>query len=235
MKKIAFLGSYDKLDMMIYLAKIMTVIGKRILIIDGTVMQKSKYTVPALDTMALSYITEFEGIDVAVGFKNSRNLFANLGVNSYEELKYDIVMYDIDTFPGYINFELQNTYKTYFVTAFDNYSLKRGLETLIGLDEPVKMTKILFSRNNLKEEDEYLDFLAKDYPVDWAKEKIYFPFDLGDQSVINENQRLARIKFKFLTSQYKDALAYLTEEILLDENVSSREIRNIIRKIEKGA
>ncbi len=235
MKKIAFLGSYDKTDFLLYLSKIMTVIGKRILIIDGTVMQKAKYTVPAIDTMAMSYITEFEGIDVAVGFKSLKAIRNNFGATSDSELRYDIVLIDIDTFPGYINFEVQDSYKKYFVTAFDNYSLKRGLETLIGLDEPVKMTKILFSRDMIKEEDEYLEFLAKDSPVEWEKEKIYFPFDRGDQSVINENQRLAKIKFKYLTSQYKDSLTYLAEEILLEDNVPSREVKNAVRRIEKGA
>lgn len=235
MKKIAFLGSYDKTDFLLYLSKIMTLLGKRILIVDGTVMQKGKYTVPAIDTMAMAYITEFEGIDFAIGFKNLMSLRASLGITTDAEMRYDIVLFDIDTFPGFINFELNSADKFYFVTGFDNYSLKRGLETLIGLDEPIKMTKILFSRDMLKEEDEYLEFLAKDSPVEWEKEKIYFPFDRGDQSVINENQRLQRIKFRYLTAQYKDSLAYLAEEILLDYNISSREIRNVIRRIEKEA
>ena len=235
MKKIAFLGSYDKTDFLLYLSKIMTLLGKRILIVDGTVMQKARYTVPTIESLSMSYITEFEGIDVAIGFKNLRSLMASLGATSVDNMSYDIVLFDIDTFPGFINFELNTADKYYFVTAFDNYSLKRGLETLIGLDEPIKMTKILFSRDMLKEEDEYLDFLSKESPVEWEKEKIYFPFDRGDQSVINENQRLQRMKFRYLTSQYKDSLAYLAEEILLDYNISSREIRNVVRRIEKEA
>lgn len=235
MKKIAFIGSYDKLDMLIYIGKIMTTLGKRVLIIDGTVIQKSRYTVPTIEKGVPGYVTDFEGVDVAVGFKELGMLLSYLGIRSIEEVRYDIVLVDVDTFAGFMRYELTNCYKNYFVTGFDNYTLKRGMEVLTRMSEPIKMEKIFYSRNQSREEDEYFEFLAKDCPVEWTKEKIYFPFDQGDQSVINENQRLQRIKFKFLTSQYKDSLAYLTEEILLDENVSSREIKNVVRRIEKGA
>ena len=40
MKKIAFIGAYDKTDFLLYVAKIMTVLGKKVLIIDSTIMQK---------------------------------------------------------------------------------------------------------------------------------------------------------------------------------------------------
>ena len=38
MKKIAFIGSYDKTDFLLYVAKIMTVLGKKVLIIDSTII-----------------------------------------------------------------------------------------------------------------------------------------------------------------------------------------------------
>ena len=65
-------------------------------------------------------------------------------------------------------------------------------------------------------------------------EKIYFPFERGDQSIIFENQRTSRIKFKNLSSQYKDSLVYLASGLLEAEGVSSGEIRRAVRKIEKG-
>ena len=36
MDKIAFIGSYDKADMIIYVAKILTFLGKKVLVIDAT-------------------------------------------------------------------------------------------------------------------------------------------------------------------------------------------------------
>lgn len=49
--------------------------------------------------------------------------------------------------------------KNYFVTSFDAFSLKKGLEIINTIEEPISMTKVLFSREMLKEEDDYLNFL----------------------------------------------------------------------------
>ena len=40
------------------------------------------------------------------------------------------------------------------------------------------------------------EFLAKDYNIEWNEEKIYFPFEIGDQTTIAENQRVSKIKLK---------------------------------------
>ena len=137
--------------------------------------------------------------------------------------------YNID---GFNNFKIEECQKKYFVTSFDNYSLKKGLEVLSELKDVVSLTKILFAQNNLKEEDDYLNFLALGYKVIWNEYRIYFPIENGDLSVIHENQRLAKIKFKKLSIQYKDGLAYLANEILGD--VSESQLRRTIKVIEKG-
>ena len=234
MKKIAFIGSYDKTDFLLYVAKIMTVLGKKVLIIDSTIIQKAKYVVPVIHPTK-TYVTEFEEIDVAVGFTDMDEIRAYLGYNSIEEFPYDYCLLDIDTYDGYCDFEAQKAIKNYFVTSFDVYSLKRGIEALSGLQQKITLTKILFSKDMLQEEDEYLEFLAMTCNVEWEKEKIYLPFDRGDQSVIIENQRTSKINFRNLSAQYKDGLIFLTEGILEQEGIGSGEIRRAVRKIEKGA
>ena len=234
MKKIAFIGSYDKTDFLLYVAKIMTVLGKKVLIIDSTIIQKAKYVVPVIHPTK-TYVTEFEEIDVAVGFTDMDEIRAYLGYNSIEEFPYDYCLLDIDTYDGYCDFEAQEAIKNYFVTSFDVYSLKRGIEALSGLQQKITLTKILFSKDMLPEEDEYLEFLAMTCNVEWEKEKIYLPFDRGDQSVIIENQRTSKINFRNLSAQYKDGLIFLTEGILEQEGIGSGEIRRAVRKIEKGA
>ena len=233
MKKIAFVGSYEKTDFLLYVAKIMTVLGKRILLVDASIIQKAKYVVPVIHPTT-TYITEFEGIDVAVGFSDLEEIRNYLGVSTLDELPYDYVLVDIDTYKGYIDYHADEAIKKYFVTSFDVYSLKRGIEALSGIEMPTTFTKILFSKDMLQEEDEYLEFLAMSCNVEWEKEKIYFPFERGDQSVIIENQRTARINFRNLSAQYKDGLIFLVEGILEQEGIGGGEIRKAIRKIEKG-
>ena len=65
MKTVGFIGGYDKLDLMLYVAKILTLSEKRVLLIDASTMQKTRYVVPAISPTT-SYVTEFEGFDVAV-------------------------------------------------------------------------------------------------------------------------------------------------------------------------
>ena len=90
--------------------------------------------------------------------------------------------------------------KKYFVTGFDSYSLKRGLEILAGMGETLELKKVLFSKNISYEEEEYFNYLALGTKVKWDDETIYFPLEQGDQGVIIENQMVQKIKFKKLTT-----------------------------------
>lgn len=231
MKKIGFIGAYDKTDLIVYIAKILTTLNRKVLVIDSTVNQKARYIVPAINPTT-TYITDFEDIDIAVGFTNLEDIKKYLGISAEQEMEYDIALIDTDSLEGFQSFELETAHKNYFVTSFDNYSLKKGLEVLIGLQNVVSLTKVLFSKEMLKEEDDYLNFLSLGYKVAWNEYKIYFPIENGDLTVIYENQRLAKIKFRKLSIQYKDGLAYLAEEILGD--VSGSNIRKTIKMIEKG-
>ena len=231
MKKIGFIGAYDKTDLIIYVAKILTVLKYKVLVIDSTINQKARYIVPAINP-AVKYVTEFEAIDIAVGFENIADIKMYLGLAEEQEIEYDIVLVDTDNYKGFEEFELKEASKNYFVTSFDNYSLKKGLEVLAGLDEPISLTKVYFSKEMLKEEDDYLNFLSLGYKVIWNEYRLYFPIENGDLSVIYENQRVSKIKLKKLSVQYKDGLAYLAEEIL--GNVSGSNVRRAIKAIERG-
>ena len=91
---------------------------------------------------------------------------------------------------------------------------------------------MLFSEEASKANDDYLNFLSLGYKIVWSGYNIYFPIENGDLSVIYENQRVAKIKFKKLSIQYKDSLSEMAEEILGDVNSSS--VRRAVKTIEKG-
>lgn len=232
MKKIGLIGAYDKTDFILYIAKILSILGKSVIVIDTTISQKAKYVVPVINPTK-SYLTEYETIDVAVGFKKMDEMREYLGLQDGEEIQYDYALIDIDSPEAFEDYNMKEATASFFVTSFDLYSLKRGLEILSGLQDNIKMTKVLFSKNMLKEDDEYLDFLSLNYKVEWEKEKIYFPFDQGDQSIIIENQRTAKIKLKNLSTTYKEGLLSMVTHVSPETSYS--EARKALKVAEKGA
>ena len=229
MQTIGFIGAYDKTDLILYLAKILTTLKYKVLIVDTTVTQKARYIVPAINPTK-KYITEFERIDVAVGFDSFLDIKNYIGINDVVALEYDFALVDIDNAENVERFNVVQNSKNFFVTGFDVYSLKRGLEALSELKDTIKLIKILFSEKMLKEEDEYLNYLALGHKIEWEELKLCFPLELGDKSVIIENQIISRIKLRNLSEQYKEGLIYIIENIT-NQNIAN--IRKAFKTIEK--
>lgn len=70
MKTIGFIGAYDKTDFIIYVAKVLAALDRKVLIIDNTLTQKARYVVPVINPTK-AYVTEFEQVDVAVRLQKS--------------------------------------------------------------------------------------------------------------------------------------------------------------------
>lgn len=231
MKKISFIGCYDKIDLILYVAKILVAMDKKVLVVDNTINQKAKYVVPVIKPTKV-YVTNFEEIDVAVGFNNFDEIKEYLGINLDSELPYEIIMLDIDSYEGIVNFNINNDSQNYFVTGFDLYSLKKGLEILSGLTNVLNLTKILFSDTMSKDDDDYLNYLSLGYKIIWGEEIIYLPIGVGDQSVIIENQRVSKIKFKKLSTQFKETIIYIAENILEEDEYTK--MKRAFKQIEKN-
>ncbi len=224
MKKIGFIGAFEKTDLIVYTAKILTEAGKRVLVIDTTVLQKARYIVPAIAPTKF-YVTEYEKIDIAVGFEDLESVSKYLGDI---EFNYDIILLDIDSPEMFDSFQMSNSEKLYFVTAFDNFSLRKGIEIIGNMRPKLRMTKILFERDITEENDEYLNLLSLTFSIEWEKEKFYFPYDQGDLTEIIQNQRVSKIKFRNLSDQYRDSLGLLAQEIIPETR------SGLIRKIMKN-
>lgn len=232
MKTIGFIGAYDKTDLIIYIARILTAMNKRVLVIDTTFLQKAKYIVPAISP-AKTYITTYEDIDITVGFYDYYSIKSYLGISEQANLDYDYIFIDIDSYECLESFNIQMADKNYFVTGLDVYTLRRGLEILSGLQERLDLTKVLFAKNLSYDEEEYFNFLSLGAKVNWSEETIYFPFEQGDAGVIIQNQMVQKIKFKKLTELYKGSLMYIASE-LLESQQEQNELRKVFKQLEKG-
>lgn len=230
MKNICFIGTFDKLDLILYLSKILKGLGKKILVIDSTNLQKAKFIVPTINPTQ-AYITSFGDIDIAVGFNGYDEIEKYIGFTEGQKMKYDYAFVDIDNSENFENFNNADTVKNYFVTSLDLYSVRKGLETIKSIKKPVEITKIIFSNYVTEADDYYLDYLALGHKIIWNNEKIIFPYSTENIEVMIENQKTFKVKIKGLTQQYKSCLEYTLRDMIPNLNVN--DIRRIIKNIEK--
>jgi len=229
MEKINFIGAYDKTDSIMYIAKILTEMKKKVIIVDATITQKSKYVIPTVENKN-EYITNYYNIDFAIGFTNYNDIKTYLGMPQSVAFTYDYMLIDIDNSDLLNNFDVYSSKKTYFVTSFDLYALKKGVEVLKRLSLPVEITKVYFSNLMSQTEDDYFNYIATGCRVKWNQDKIYFPLLNEDLDVIKENQRLSKIRFKGLSNEYKTSLMEWTQDICGDSNG----VKKACRQIERG-
>ena len=229
MERINFIGAYDKTDSIMYIAKILTEMKKKVIIVDATITQKTKYVIPTIDNRS-EYIANYANIDFAIGFTNYNDIKTYLGMPQSAAFTYDYMLIDIDNSDLLNNFDVYSSKKNYFVTSFDLYALKKGVEVLKRLSLPVEIMKVYFSNLMSQSEDDYFNYIATGCRVKWNQDKIYFPLLNEDLDVIKENQRLSKIRFKGLSNEYKTSLMELTQDICGDSNG----VKKACRQIERG-
>ena len=221
MKKIGFVGAFDKTNLIMYTAKVLQNMNKKVLVIDGTILQKMRYVVPTISHTKM-YITDFEKIDFAVGFQSMEQIIQYLQINkmSEKELPYDYILIDVDNRVAFKSFYLNSSEKMYFVTGFDMYSLKRGMDIFTNLEEQINLTKVLYSNNVTREDEEYLNYLSLERKITWDDIVIYCPLLDSDNKIIEENQRVDKIRVKRLSNDYQQAIIYVVQNIL-EESVGT--------------
>ena len=86
MKKIGFVGVFDKTDLILCISKILTKAEARVLFIDATSIQKTKYVIPTI-MPTISYLTDYQGIDIAVGFGDINQVKGYCGIEENDSFE----------------------------------------------------------------------------------------------------------------------------------------------------
>jgi len=228
MEKVAFIGGYDKTDMIFCIARIFRALGKKVLVVDGTISQKVRYLIPTL-TPTMTYITTSDGIDFAIGF-DSMTKIKQYMASEGNITEYDYMFFDIDSRTRYRGFEIMPEDRHYLTTSFDVYSLKKAVEVLKTIEMKTPITRVYFTKSITEEKDRYLRLLIKDCSIALRKEYVTFPTDITDIEAIQKNQRDNTVRFKNLTKGYIEGIVYLAEEI---SGESSGNIKRAIKEIER--
>jgi regulator of RNase E activity RraB len=190
-------------------------------------MQRFRYVVPMVNnTPSPTFVSEYNEIDVALGFMNLNGIAQYLGKN----LNYDYILIDTDNLQTLNSFMIPALKKVFFVTSYDEYDLQRGIEILRYIQSPVLMSKIVLPADITPEQDAKLDHLTENLNVKWKEEKVQFADETVNRRVTLENQISKIIKLKNYTSTYRDSLEYVVS-LLTDASINSSNLKRALKKI----
>mgnify|MGYP001667847750 CR=1 FL=1 len=240
MRNIAFIGGFDKFDLILYTAVIINNQNKaKCLIVDSTIQEKSRYIVPTMNDINYKeekYITTFQGVDIAVGFKTKMELeeFGILNTNTDENgnitYSYDYVFIDLDEARTLDSFNLNEKDLVFLTTAFDLYSLNKAFRVLDNTNCNVEIQKILIGKKISNNHVRYMEMVTGNRKINWGKYNIEFPYENGDWSIIQENQRENRFSVTKFSSKFKSGLSAL---VRLITDTGFMEVNKTIRQMQK--
>ena len=224
MEQIGFIGSYDKKDLLLNVGTVLTNLGKSVLIVDATSVQRMRYVVPNVSTnQSFTFVSEYSKIDVALGFMNLNGVAQYLRKN----LNYDYILIDCDNPQTMNSFGITSMKKIFFVTSYEQYDMMKGAETLRYVQLPIEVIKVISTTNMVDAEDKLLNSKVANSNIKWSNKRIEFSDLDVDRKAILKNQFSRQISFKSFSKDYKQWIEYLIN-IITDNTVDAG---RIIKKI----
>lgn len=228
MKQVGFIGSYDKKDLLLYISKVLTNCGMKVLIVDATMTQRMRYIIQNTSSNnSMTFVSEYLGIDIAVGFMNLGQIASYFKTNS---LPYDIVLIDSDNIQTVASFMIPAMQNIFLVTSYDQAEISKIIETLKYINKPLNITEVIISADLASSQEKALIHRLKETDVVIAKHKVQFADTNVDRKAMLQNQLVREIRMKNHTSTFKDSLEYVTS-LVADELVQQSEIRREIKKM----
>ena len=244
MKSIGFIGQMDNNGLVLCFARIIAAFGKKVIIIDATSTQKTRYTVPrpAGVSRQEQFVTQYDSVEVAIGFNNILELKKYMLGNGEDFNDYEYVIINTDREEMLEEFDFKNANYLFFTSTYDLYDLHRGIELLRFLcamkrredgNARLSIDKILYYTDIKTQSDDYVDnLLAMDLPIDWNPVSITLSYDDGDLSAYIQNQYSNKIEFKSLNKRTKEGLIEAVIRVLGEPK--DRVIR-AVKNIEKNS
>lgn len=233
-KVIGLVGYVNKTDFVINLAKTFMICNKNILVVDGTIESRLKYTIPALETKEKAYVTQYDGIDFAVGFKNMHEVENYTCKNGINIGLYDYILIDIDNGDSYDGMRARGYDKIYFFVEHTNISIARNtelLKTLLifkPLDKNLALTKVLFRYYITRASETYYENKLNNFPIDWSEGSYDLQYDDMDRIADIESQQSSIIQVNKHTKRFVSVIADMVAE--MEEGLTSGEVRKKVKE-----
>jgi len=217
MKKILFIGAADKSDLLLSICKVLASSGSRVLLVDGTVGKKLRYSINHFkDDQA---VIEFEGFDVSLSFGNISEVEGYLNEQDQNE-QYDTLIVDTDANDFLTYADYKNANMRIIVTSYEKYCMDQNEVIISSIystdDKPgqVEVDRIIVNSVECGIDEDYLNMQLANYYIIWPEESFYLPFDEVNYAIKIRNQHNKRINFKRVSRAYLSVIGEISQKIL---------------------
>ncbi|MBR6253571.1 MAG: hypothetical protein IKR04_07045 [Clostridia bacterium] len=242
MKSVGFIGQIDNNGFILSVAKLVSAFDNKVLVIDATSTQKSRYNTPNMFNVSRldQTIVLFDNIDIAIGFNNILEIKKYKLTKGEDFNDYDFVFIYTDREEMCEEFDIKNANQLFFMATFDHFDLYRGVELLKfvtatkrreNTEARLSVNKVVSYTQKNTPATTLVNNLTNELEVNWQGVDIIPSYDEGDLSVYIQNQYDNKIDFKLLSVQTKDAITEASIRIM-DE--SKDRVKKAIKNIEKN-
>ncbi|MEG0072871.1 MAG: hypothetical protein RR922_01145 [Clostridia bacterium] len=237
MQVIGFLGYVNKTDFIISVAKMLTICGKKVLIMDGTSEQRLKYTLPSIEGKTEPHIANYDGLYGAVNYESLGHFEKYIIERNINLDEYDYMIVDIDNQQSYQEFRKRGFDKLFFFFDHSPISVEKNAEILKTMfnfklpEQEIKMTKVIYKLYLQRASEQYFENKFSEYEVVWEHEPIEFPYDEVDKVASIENVYSGVIEYKKFSNAFKNAAVEVSGLILGDGQTSF--IRKSLKQYER--
>lgn len=234
MKVIGMLGYTEKVDLVVSIAKTLQLLGKTVLVVDGTNDGKYAYTIPSLETVDKKYINQFDKIDFAVGFESMADLENYLVSLKINIGLYDYVLIDIDNPKTYEFFRSKPFDNIYFVIDTSMLSLKKNEDIISSIKvyttsaTTVEPIKIMYRGMQTRAFEKYFENRMNSYQFNWSETELEIIEDDRDKMLYQDFLLTGMIQIKRHTRYFINSIISVISTIA--DDVTPNQIRNVIKK-----
>ncbi len=235
MKVIGFLGYSEKIDLVCSYAKTLQLMGNTVLVVDATYENKYKYVVPTIDTADEAFLTQYDGVDYAVGF-NSLNEVENYLCDARINISlYDYLILDIDNPKKYEYFRSKTADKSYFIFDTNMLALRKNEELINSMkvynvleNEENKIHKIMYRAYITRTAEKYFETRLDEMSTGFSESTLEIQEDERDKSLFLDSLISGYMNLKKHSKVFINSLSELIKEVEPEHSVY--QIRKIIKK-----
>ncbi|RCX23531.1 hypothetical protein DFP94_1011130 [Fontibacillus phaseoli] len=200
-----FTGKSDKRDLLLYICKVLSGSGNRVLLVDMTDGKKYRYLIGEMK--ASLPITEFCGFDICDN------------VSIAEAGHYDYCLYDLETLQFGSRELWEGADAVLWVTSYDRYEVESSAEWFAHLflrwpqlkDLEIKPVFIRTFDGFLNAD--YIMGFVEHLPVYWSGQAVQIPWSETNAIVQMENEHAQSLRMRGISRAYKKALMSLIVDL----------------------